>query len=230
MFAEECQKQQPSLRSLGARWVVLWPCHSLNGENWDVYVECIVIICYEWNLDLPFCIQYFLSNGRSNMKRHTIDHRREKNNVGFKRTKQNMLCQGTLRPNMCFFVDGTSKHVWLIQTWSRKRRSQDPWFQPRLKDWLWNKPGCDVLMVGKWEGHVPKYIKIWNMFGFAWGAQEVKMIPYGFPSGFPIGTVRQMLEQIQGMGSSLHGYWMMCIPCILSGSYLSSMGVIHSWL
>lgn len=166
-------------------------------------------------------------------KQHETTHDRPsegKNNVGFKRTKQNMLCQGTLRPNMCFFVDGTSKHVWLIQTWSRKRRSQDPWFQPRLKDWLWNKPGCDVLMVGKWEGHVPKYIKIWNMFGFAWGAQEVKMIPYGFPSGFPIGTVRQMLEQIQGMGSSLHGYWMMCIPCILSGSYLSSMGVIHSWL
>ena len=77
--------------------------------------------------------------------------------------------------------------------------------------------------------NISKYVKIWNMFGFAW-AQEVKMIPYGFPSGFHIGTVRHMLEQIQGMGSSLHGYWMMCIPCILSGSYLSSMVVIHLWL
>ena len=116
MFAEECQKQQPSLRLLGAPWVVLWPCHSLNGENWDVYVECIVIICYEWNLDWPFCIQYFLSNGRTNMKRHTIDHRREKTNVAFKRTKQNMLCQGTLRPDMFFLwmelpnMHGSYKH------------------------------------------------------------------------------------------------------------------------
>ena len=140
--------------------------------------------------------------------------------------------KGLLDQTCFFFVDGTSKHVWLIQTWSRKRRSQDPDFN------FGSRIGCGtsrVVMCWWSESgkvtfrNISKYIKIWNMFGFAW-AQEVKMIPYGFPSGFHIGTVRHMLEQIQGMGSSLHGYWMMCIPCILSGSYLSSMVVIHLWL
>ena len=186
--------------------------HMLWMEPWLTVLHTVLLI--EWK------------------KQHETTHDRPsegKNNVGFKRTKQTCYAKGLL-DQTCVFCGWNFQTCMAHTNMVKKTKVTGPLISTSAQDWLWNKPGCDVLMVGKWEGHVPKYIKIWNMFGFAWGAQEVKMIPYGFPSGFPIGTVRQMLEQIQGMGSSLHGYWMMCIPCILSGSYLSSMGVIHSWL
>ena len=183
---------------------------------------------------LTVLLRHFLSNGRTNMKRHTIDRRREKNNVGFKRTKPNKCYANGLLDQTCFFLWMELPNMYGSYKHGRENEGhvRTPDFNlTSAQGLVVEQTGLlwcvDGRKVGRSRSKI--YQHIWHMFGFAW-PKKWTWFPRDSLVDFPIGTIRQLLEQIQGMGSSLHGDWMMCIPCILSGSYLSSMVVIHLWL